>query len=64
MSEIDVREKMENYRKEHLLTFNKLSRKCRVSAYLLSQVEKGWVTHPKLATRIGKVYGLSDDETY
>lgn len=37
---------------------------CGVSETLIKMVENGLVTHPKLAQRIGKEYGLSKKDIY
>lgn len=59
---MDVREKMIEWRKENHITLRMLSNRSGVSETLLSIVERGEVTHPKIVEKIQKVYKLTDSE--
>ena len=59
-----VREKMKTYREAHGLTIKSMSRLCDVSEGLIASVEEGWVTHPRIAQRIGTAYKLTQNDIY
>lgn len=59
-----VQEKMKAYREEHRYTIKKMSQKSGASEVLLRMVEKGNVTHPKIAEMIGKAYELNQEDVY
>jgi len=57
-------EKMKEYRTSHGYSVKRLSERCEISTTLLKMIENGMVTHPNIAKRVAKVYGLTDEETY
>lgn len=57
-----TREKMIKWRNEMGVTIKSLSRRSGISETLLGMVEGGQVTHPVIAKRIQKLYGLTDKE--
>lgn len=59
-----VQEKMKAYRHAHGYSVEKMSRKSGASAVLLRIIERGNVTHPKIARKIGKAYELSKEDIY
>lgn len=61
---MDVREKMEAWRKDHGYSIEFLSKKSGISQSLLAMVEGGQVTHPSIAQRIGELYQLEAEEIY
>lgn len=61
---MDPREKMFKWRQDRHITLRMLSDKSGIGEELLSMVEAGHVTHPKIAKKIQKLYGLTDEETY
>lgn len=59
---LTTRQKMIDYRNEHYITLEKMSRRVHVSEGLLGNIEDGWVTHPNIVERIQREYGLTDIE--
>lgn len=59
-----VQEKMKAYRQAHGYSVEKMSRKSGASAVLLRMIERGNVTHPKIAEQIGEAYKLSKEDIY
>lgn len=59
MSAVD---KMLDFRKITGLPISVIAKRAGVSASVISVVEKGGVTHPKLAKKIQLYYGLTDEE--
>lgn len=59
----DVREKMISWRESNDISLPKMSSKTGISQQLLRMVEGGHVTHPLIAKKIQKAYGLTDEET-
>lgn len=59
---VEVREKMEQYRKDNDISLKTMSRTTGVSSGLLALIEGGYVTHPDIAKKIQKGYKLSDEE--
>ena len=57
-----TREKMIKWRNKNRITLRFLSDRSGVSETLLSMVEAGEVTHPKIVKKIQKVYRLNDLE--
>ena len=60
---MDVRERMHSWRVENDKTLESLSVETGVSSTLLAMIENGGVTHPEIAKRIAKAYGLTKEET-
>lgn len=58
-----VRRKMREHRRFLGLTRKAMARKCRCGPVLLGMVERGEITVPGIAKRIGKAYGLTKAET-
>lgn len=62
MEQIDVRTKMRMFRKERDIPLKVMEKVCECSAFLLKGIEVyGWITHPKIATRIANAYKLDLD---
>lgn len=59
-----VQEKMKAYREKHGYSIDRMSMKSGASAVLLRMLERGNVTHPKIAEQIGKAYKLSKEDIY
>lgn len=59
-----AREKMKAYREEHGYSISRMSRKSGASAVLLRMIERGNVTHPKIAEQVGKAYKLDKEDIY
>lgn len=59
----EVREHIKKWREFNRLDYYMASEKIGISATLLKMVEDGDVTHPKIAEKIQKACGLSDEET-
>lgn len=57
-----TREKMIKWREANGITLRKLSDQSGISETLLSMVEAGNVTHPKLVKIIKRLYKLTNDE--
>lgn len=57
-----VAEKMIAFRKYRGYSTKEMAQRCEVSEVLIKIVEKGLVTHPKLAERIAKEYELEPEE--
>lgn len=57
-------EKMKEYRTSHGYSVKRMSERCEISITLLKMIENGMVTHPYIAKRVAKVYGLTDEEAY
>ena len=55
---------MKAYREQNGYSIAIMSRKSGASDVLLRMVEKGNVTHPKIAEQIGKAYKLSKEDVY
>lgn len=60
---VEVREKMKEYRKQNDISLKTMSKLTGVSSGLLALVEDTYVTHPDIARKIQKGYGLTDLET-
>lgn len=60
---LEVRERMEQYRKDNRITLETMSRMTGVSSGLLAFIEGGYVTHPDIARKVQKGYHLTDEET-
>ena len=58
-----VREKMVKLREDKNISLETMSHRTGVSAGLISLIEGGYVTHPMIAKKLQKGYGLSDEET-
>lgn len=54
---------MLNLREENGISLGTMSFKTGVSAGLISLIEGGYVTHPAIARKLQKGYGLTDEET-
>ena len=61
---LTVQEKMKAYREKNGYSIEKMSRKSGASAVLLRMLERGNVTHPKIAEQVGKAYKLSKEDIY
>ena len=61
---LNVREKMIKWREKNKVSIKDLSLQSGVSTDLLGMVERGHVTHPAIAKKIGRVYGLNEKETW
>ena len=61
---MNVREKMVKWREKNRLSIKDLSLQSGVSIDLLGMIERGHVTHPTIAKKIGRVYGLNEKETW
>ena len=59
-----VQEKMKTYREKHGYSIENMSRKSGASDVLLRMIERGNVTHPKIAKQIGKAYELNKEDIY
>ena len=59
-----VQEKMKAYRMEHGYSIEDMKWKTGASEVLLRMLEKGNVTHPKIAKKVGKAYHLTKEEIY
>ena len=59
-----VQEKMKAYREKNGYSIEKMSRKSGASEVLLRMLERGNVTHPKIAEQVGKAYKLSKEDIY
>lgn len=59
-----VREKMIQFRQKRGYTRKEMAYLCDTSSDIIGMIENGDVTHPKIAERIGEVYGLSKEEIY
>lgn len=59
---MDVRKKLVNFRKDWGVSMLDMAKRCSISEELLSMIESGAVTHPRIAKRIGVIYGLSELE--
>ena len=59
---MEIRKKMQEYRKEHGLSVEQMAKRCGLSSLLLRMVEHGEVTHPSIVSRIKKQYQLTDQE--
>lgn len=57
-----TREKMIRWRNATGITLRQLSDRSGVSESLLSMVESGHVTHPKIVAKIQRLYRLTDEE--
>lgn len=57
-----TREKMIKYRTDYGIDIQTMARQCRISSYLLTILEEGAVTTPKLVPQIAKAYGLTELE--
>lgn len=55
---------MKSWRKRNKVTLEQLSSESGVSRDLIGMVENGEVTHPNIAKKIARVYGLSEIESY
>ena len=60
---VDVRKKMEQYRKDNDISLKTMSHLTGVSSGLLALIEGGYVTHPDIARKVQKGYELTDLET-
>lgn len=58
-----AREKMLEYRVNTGVSVRRIARRLGISVGLLDMVENGDVTHPNIALRMQKLYGLTDEET-
>lgn len=61
---LTVQEKMKAYREKNGYSIEKMSRKSGASETLLRMLERGNVTHPKIAEQVGKAYRLSKEDIY
>jgi len=61
---LTVQEKMKAYREKNGYSIEKMSRKSGASEVLLRMLERGNVTHPKIAEQVGKAYKLSKKDIY
>ena len=61
--EEEVRKIMIQNRFQKGLSIKKISQKTGISQTLLAMVEGGEVTHPKIAKKMQRIYGLTDLET-
>lgn len=59
----EVRERMKKYRQVNGISVKDMAKCIGISKELVSMVEAGEVTHPKIAKKIQKAYGLTDEET-
>ena len=55
---------MKAYREKNGYSIEAMSRKSGASAVLLRMLERGNVTHPKIAEQVGKAYKLSKEDIY
>lgn len=55
---------MKAYREKNGYSIEKMSRKSGASEVLLRMLERGNVTHPKIAEQVGKAYKLSKEDIY
>ena len=55
---------MISWREKEGLTLKELSLRSGISSTLLSMIERGGVTHPDIARRVAKVYGLTEEQAY
>ena len=53
---------MKNWRKENGKSTKSISCETGISERLLATVEEGGVTHPDIARKIAKYYGLTEEE--
>lgn len=60
---MDAREKIIDKRTKFGITLKQVAKRIGVSEALLSMVEAGHVTHPKIARKIGQYYKLTELET-
>ena len=58
----DARTFMVQWRKANGKSVQELARLLEIGQNLLERIETGGYTHPKIAERIGKLYGLSEEE--
>ena len=57
-----TREKMVAYRKSLQASVKQMADRCGMGAFLLENVERGWLTHPHIAVRIVREYKLDVDD--
>ena len=55
---------MIRWRTKHSLSYNQLADISDVSPGLIEMLENGDVTHPNIAKRVAKAYGLTEMESY
>lgn len=58
-----TRDKMMDFRLKNNKSLSEMSIETGVSTTLLDMIEKGYVTHPKIAEKLGEAYGLTKEET-
>lgn len=58
-----VRTKMVKIRTDAGITVRDMARMIGIGSHLLEMIELGWVTHPKIARKIGAKYRLTPIET-
>lgn len=58
-----VRLKMVKIRTDAGITVHNMAKMIGMGAHLLEMIELGWVTHPKIAKKIGAIYKLTPIET-
>ena len=55
---------MIEFRERWNIDYVKMAKKLHISPLLVSMVEDGHVTHPNIARRMQKLYGLTEEESY
>ena len=60
---METRKKMVNYRTRHHKTIKEMADRCKISEALMTMVEEGEVTHPKIVKRIARVYHITELES-
>ena len=59
----DVRAMIQSLRTKRGMTVHDAAKELQISPRLLEEIEAGGFTHPKIALRIQKMFGLTDYET-
>lgn len=60
---VTAAEVIRDYRIRHNLTIHQLAVKCDIGPALMSYLEAGAVTHPKIVERLQKIFDLTDEQT-